>query len=269
MRGLLLQSFLVALALAAACVPDAPFIANTGGSTSASTTGGLPTSAGTGISTLTSAGGGVRSCGVSSTNLRCNSCIQADCCYFAHTCGGDPTCLGCAAQSSPPASCGSDEAYVSFMQCLTSRCGICFGAPGSGPTTTASTGDGTPAVTSSTSSVTTTSGGGFPGVGGSGGGFPGVGGSGGGFSGVGGSASVTSSSSSSGHPTSCGGADWGVGCCDASGDVWYCNSFGTLEEQKCDSGKTCGWNPFLGYYDCVKAPGVADPSGLFPRACRK
>ena len=28
-----------------------------------------------------------------------------------------------------------------------------------------------------------------------------------------------------------------------------------------------GWNPAYGYYDCVAAPGGADPGGTYPIAC--
>jgi hypothetical protein len=66
-------------------------------------------------------------------------------------------------------------------------------------------------------------------------------------------------------PTTCNGADNAIGCC-ASGVLYYCVS--TLTSKMCTGNKVCGWNDTAGYYDCVAAPGGADPTGTFPIGCQ-
>jgi hypothetical protein len=99
---------------------------------------------------------------------------------------------------------------------------------------------------------------------------------GGGTAGVGGATSsatsgttttAASTSSSSGGPLTCESVDQGVGCCDGSGVLHYCTKTMTVADQACTGGNVCGWDAANGYYDCVPAPGGADPSGTSPIAC--
>ena len=73
--------------------------------------------------------------------------------------------------------------------------------------------------------------------------------------------------SSSGGGYTCSDVDNGVGCCDPSGKLWFCDVNDQLYEGFCPHGTVCGWNAQQGYYDCVAQPGGADPSGTYPLAC--
>jgi hypothetical protein len=68
-------------------------------------------------------------------------------------------------------------------------------------------------------------------------------------------------------PTDCNGANGGVGCCDPSGVLHFCDQNSQLVDQPCDPGTVCGWDPNQQYYDCVSPPGGPDPSGTEPIAC--
>jgi hypothetical protein len=85
-----------------------------------------------------------------------------------------------------------------------------------------------------------------------------------------GSASTSSSSTgSSGEPpTTCTQADGPYGCC-AGSTLYYClsNSGNSVTIHSCTHGDVCGWSESDGFYDCVSAPGGADPSGKYPEAC--
>jgi hypothetical protein len=77
----------------------------------------------------------------------------------------------------------------------------------------------------------------------------------------------TSGGGGSGVPADCAEANRNVGCCDGNVD-YYCRSGSTmLTKEICDDGNVCGWNAQEGYYDCVDAPGGADPSHTYPRDC--
>jgi hypothetical protein len=68
-------------------------------------------------------------------------------------------------------------------------------------------------------------------------------------------------------PTTCAEADNAFGCC-AGNVLYYCKTT-TLASTTC-SGTTpaCGWETSKSYYNCVAAPGVADPGGTHPLACK-
>jgi hypothetical protein len=66
-------------------------------------------------------------------------------------------------------------------------------------------------------------------------------------------------------PTTCTEADNAVGCC-AGNVLYYCMTT-TLATKTCTGSEVCGWDSSKGYYDCVAAPGGADPSGTYPLAC--
>jgi hypothetical protein len=51
------------------------------------------------------------------------------------------------------------------------------------------------------------------------------------------------------------------------GVLYYCDNTMKLQSQTCTGGTVCGWSAANGYYDCVAAPGGADPSGTSPMAC--
>jgi hypothetical protein len=84
--------------------------------------------------------------------------------------------------------------------------------------------------------------------------------------GVGADAGAGGGSSSSGQLT-CTDVQGTVGCCNAKLDaVTYCSS-GTVTTMACTKGTVCGWNASYIDYDCVAAPGGADPLGLFTEMC--
>ena len=57
-----------------------------------------------------------------------------------------------------------------------------------------------------------------------------------------------------------------VGCCDADGNVVWCES-GALWCIPCaDSNPECGWKADAGYYDCG-TDGSGDPSETYPKDC--
>lgn len=87
--------------------------------------------------------------------------------------------------------------------------------------------------------------------------------------GAGGSSSSSSSSSSgSTGGLSCAQVDEGVGCCDDTGAVRFCTSTDTTPRTTaCAAGTACGWNATSKWYECVPAPGSAEPSGKYPMAC--
>jgi hypothetical protein len=62
-------------------------------------------------------------------------------------------------------------------------------------------------------------------------------------------------------------ADGEVGCCGPSGNLYFCNAMKQLFEQFCTGTDVCGWSSLEGFYDCVPAPGGADPSGTYPLVC--
>jgi MYXO-CTERM domain-containing protein len=74
-------------------------------------------------------------------------------------------------------------------------------------------------------------------------------------------------SAGGGDPQTCAEADQGVGCCAASGELFYCTVHNVLTGMTCGNGTVCGWNAAMGYYDCVPSPGGADPSGTYPMEC--
>jgi len=56
-----------------------------------------------------------------------------------------------------------------------------------------------------------------------------------------------------------------VGCCDASGVLWYCEN-NTVKSIDCNQSPSCGWKADASFYDCG-TDGAADPSGANPIAC--
>ncbi len=58
-----------------------------------------------------------------------------------------------------------------------------------------------------------------------------------------------------------------IGCC-ANNTAYYCNGTTTPTAKACTGTKVCGWDTSASYYDCVAAPGGADPSGTNPIACQ-
>jgi len=73
--------------------------------------------------------------------------------------------------------------------------------------------------------------------------------------------------SSSSVPTTCTQAYGKIGCC-AGNTAYYCDSTTTPTAKACTGTKVCGWDSSGSYYDCVAAPGGADPSGTNPIACQ-
>ncbi len=74
-------------------------------------------------------------------------------------------------------------------------------------------------------------------------------------------------SPSSSVPTTCTQAYGKIGCC-ANNTAYYCNGTTTPTAKACTGTKVCGWDTSASYYDCVAAPGGADPSGTNPIACQ-
>jgi len=73
-------------------------------------------------------------------------------------------------------------------------------------------------------------------------------------------------------PTTCTGADDGVGCCGPDGKNYYCNTpAGPVVAQACPTGTTCGWGTegHQSFYGCVTGgAGQSDPSDTYPIACQ-
>jgi hypothetical protein len=59
----------------------------------------------------------------------------------------------------------------------------------------------------------------------------------------------------------------GIGCCDASGELHYCSSSGTMHTKTCTGTDVCGWDSSNTYYGCVSPPATADPDTMYPLAC--
>jgi hypothetical protein len=68
-------------------------------------------------------------------------------------------------------------------------------------------------------------------------------------------------------PTTCSGADEGVGCC-VGNQLYYCNELDEVHETSCKNGEVCGWDVSNKYYGCVASPGGTDPSGVHSIACK-
>jgi hypothetical protein len=58
--------------------------------------------------------------------------------------------------------------------------------------------------------------------------------------------------------------DGKYGCCDADGNVEFCNDGKTVTIDSCTAG-LCSWDPFLEEYDCNLY--FASPSSSHPIAC--
>src|SRR4051812_14538419 len=99
--------FLVLLGLTAAvgasCATSSPIQDGAGGSTAP--LGGTT-------------GAGMRSCGIQSSVMPCQSCINARCCAEGQACAADPTCIACIDQGSSSDACNNDRPLGTFMQCL-------------------------------------------------------------------------------------------------------------------------------------------------------
>jgi hypothetical protein len=67
-------------------------------------------------------------------------------------------------------------------------------------------------------------------------------------------------------PATCAEAHQATGCC-VGNVLYYCNS-GPLSKKACTGAEVCGWRAGKSWYDCVAAPGVPDPSGANPMACK-
>lgn len=119
-------------------------------------------------------GGASPSCGFSSSDTACDSCIQGSCCAEGGACAADATCNNCVLSASPPVSCKSNAKYNAFEGCLATKCvGSCVPASSS----SSSSGSASSSSSSSSSGGTTSSGGSSSsGGGGSGGGAGGGGG---------------------------------------------------------------------------------------------
>jgi hypothetical protein len=237
------------------------------------------TTAGPGVTTVSTtvavtAGTGMqsRSCGVSNSNPACESCLLVACCAEANTCAGDGPCVECVGAPTPAASCQSEASYTALIACLeqscADRCGLpspptgAGGTGGSSSSTSTSTTTTTTTTTVASSSTTVASSTSSS--------------SSGTFATVSTSSSVASSTSSSGGGAggsssgglyTCPDVDFGVGCCDAGGKLFFCDVHGQVYEGICEGGSVCGWSADEGFYDCVAPPGGADPSGTYPLAC--
>jgi hypothetical protein len=248
-----------------------------GGTGTGFSTVGTTIAAGTGMPT--------RTCGVGSANPACQSCLLVACCAEANLCAGDGPCVDCIGAPTPAASCTSDGTYNALIMCLEENCADRCGLPSLGNGGAGGSSGNGP----SSSGGNPSGGGGFATVGSSGdgpsgaGGFATVGSSGDGPSGAGGFATVGSSGGPSGNgggggadgagggstggSYTCAGVDYGVGCCDPSGNLFFCDVHGVVYEGICEGGSVCGWSADEGFYDCVAPPGGADPSGTYPLAC--
>jgi hypothetical protein len=254
------------------------------------------------VSAVAGTGSSGMTCGIGNSNMACEQCLVASCCSEAQFCAMDPRCVACVGSPSPPASCQTEGSYTALYACLdqacADRCGLPSPPTGGGGAGGTSAGPG--ATVSSTGSFVTvgSTGAGFGGSnpsGGLGGGFATVssGGLGGGFAtvssggpgqtvgssgtfatgstsgggGGGGDGAGGAGGSSSGGLYTCSDVDNGVGCCDPSGMLWFCDIDDQLYEGTCPHGTVCGWAADPGYYDCVPPPGGGDPSGTYPIAC--
>jgi hypothetical protein len=114
-----------------------------------------------GGTTTTTTGGGA-TCGLTSSDADCNTCLDTSCCSQASACAADSNCTPCLGTSTPPPSCSSDAALAALTTCIDTNCAsTCGGSGGSTSASTtgsaATTGSGTP---SSTGSAATGAGGG-------------------------------------------------------------------------------------------------------------
>lgn len=74
---------------------------------------------------------GGTSCGVSSSNMACESCFDTHCCSEAEACSNDVTCAACLAPS-PAASCATNTLLLAFDTCVSSSCGSACGSADAG-----------------------------------------------------------------------------------------------------------------------------------------
>jgi hypothetical protein len=80
------------------------------------------------------------------------------------------------------------------------------------------------------------------------------------------SSGSASSSAGGSVPTTCAETNQGYGCC--LGDtVYWCSTNHTVGSTACTGSKVCGWSTSAGEYECVTAPGKADPAGTYPMDC--
>jgi MYXO-CTERM domain-containing protein len=160
-------------------------------------------------------------CGFTSSDMTCDSCLQASCCDAGAACSKDAQCTTCITTSPTPAGCDQNAAFTAFAGCLDTTCatacgGGAGGSSGAGGAGTGGTGAGAgPGAGGTGAGAGPGTGGTGPGAGGAG---PGAGGSGTGpgtggsmSTGTGGMLSGTGGAAAAGAPSAGGATSTGKG----------------------------------------------------------